>query len=75
MCIRDRNKDKFKNNFLYNGGISLNVKDFIAVHIPLFYSTDLGNLYKGQHESFFSRISFSLDLHKFDFWKGSSLDD
>ncbi|MBP6238327.1 MAG: hypothetical protein KA536_19385 [Saprospiraceae bacterium] len=71
----DRNKDKFKNNLLYNGGISFNVKDFIAVHIPLFYSTDLGNLYKGQHESFFSRISFSLDLHKFDFWKGSSLDD
>ena len=71
----DRNKDKFKNNLLYNGGISLNVKDFIAVHIPLFYSTDLGNLYKGQHESFFSRISFSLDLHKFDFWKRSSLDD
>lgn len=69
----DRNKDKFKNNLMYNGGISLNVKDFLAVHIPLFYSTDLGNLYKGQHESFFSRISFSLDLHKFNFWKEGSL--
>ena len=69
----DRNNNKFNNNIMYNGGISLNVKDLIAVHIPLFYSTDLGNLYKGQHEQFFSRISFSMDLHKFDFWEQSTL--
>lgn len=58
----------FKNNLMYNAGISFNAKDFIAIHIPFIFSEDLGNLYKGQHDSFFKRISFSLNLHKLDFW-------
>ncbi|MBK9737335.1 MAG: hypothetical protein IPO92_21230 [Saprospiraceae bacterium] len=64
------NSDRvFKNNVLYNGGVSINFKEILAFHIPLVYSTDLENAYKGQHKSFFSRISFTLNLHKLDFWK------
>jgi len=59
---------EFKNNFMYNAGFSFNVKDIFAIHIPIIYSEDLGNIYKGQHDTFFKRISFSLNLHKLDFW-------
>lgn len=59
---------EFKNNFMYNAGFTFNVKDIFAIHIPIIYSEDLGNIYKGQHDTFFKRISFSLNLHKLDFW-------
>lgn len=59
---------EFKNNFMYNAGFSFNVKDIFAIHVPILYSEDLGNIYKGQHDTFFKRISFSLNLHKLDFW-------
>jgi hypothetical protein len=68
----DSINEKFKNNIMYNGGISLNYEDIIAIHLPLFSSQDLDNLYSGQHKNIFSRISFSLDLHKLDIWKGRS---
>ncbi len=61
-------KKEFKNNFMYNAGFTFNVKDIFAIHIPIIYSEDLGNIYKGQHDTFFKRISFSLNLHKLDFW-------
>ena len=70
----DRSNEKFKNNIMYNGGISLNFIDILAIHLPLFSSKDLGNLYNGQHKNIFSRISFSLDLHKLDIWDRRSLD-
>ena len=59
---------EFKNNIMYNAGISFNIKNIFAVHIPFIFSEDLGNIYKGQHDTFFKRISFSLNLHKLDFW-------
>lgn len=59
---------EFKSNLMYNAGISFNAKDLFAIHIPLIFSKDLGNIYKGQHDSFFTRISFSINIHKLDFW-------
>ena len=53
---------------MYNGGISYNIGDFFAIHLPLIFSKDLGNIYKGQHDSFLTRISFSLNLHRLDIW-------
>ena len=66
-----RSGTKFQNNFLYNGGLSFNFKDIAALHIPLVYSKDLGNVYKGSHRDFSSRLSFTLNLHKLDFWNGT----
>ncbi len=59
---------EFRNNVMYNAGLSFNAKDLFAIHIPFIFSEELGNLYKGQHQSFLNRISFSLNLHKLDFW-------
>lgn len=59
---------KFVNNVLYNGGLSLNYKDIAAVHLPLVFSKDLGDLYKGSHKDLLSRLSFTINLHKLDFW-------
>ena len=58
---------KFSNNFIYNGGLSLNYKDIGALHLPLVFSKDLGDVYKGSHSDFFSRLSFTLNLHKMDY--------
>jgi hypothetical protein len=56
--------DKFTNTLLYNGGLSLHYKDIGAIYFPLFYSENLGNIYKSEHKTFLSRISFSLNLNK-----------
>jgi hypothetical protein len=63
------NGDKFTNNWMYNGGFSLNFSDIVAIHCPLIYSKDLGNLYKEVHKTFFSRLSFTINLHKLNFWE------
>lgn len=62
-------EDKRVNNLMYNAGFMLNYGDVLTIHVPLIYSENLGNIYKSEHKNFFSRISFSLDLHKFSFWK------
>ena len=58
---------KFISNMIYNGGFSFNFNDVAALHIPLFYSNDLGNIYKETHNDFFSRMSFTLNLHRLKF--------
>lgn len=63
------NGEKFTNNWMYNGGFSLNFSDIVAIHCPLIYSKDLGNSYKEGHKTFFSRLSFSINLHKLNFWE------
>jgi hypothetical protein len=59
---------KFNNNWMYNGGLSLNYKDIFAIHCPLIFSDNLGDVYKASHKDFFSRLSFTIDLHKLNFW-------
>jgi hypothetical protein len=61
--------EKFKNNIIYNGGLSLHYRDIGAIHIPLFFSDNLGSIYKSEHKSFFSRISFSINLNKIELGK------
>ena len=60
---------KFKNNIIYNGGLSLHYRDIGAIYIPLFFSDNLGSIYKSEHKSFFSRISFSINLNKIELGK------
>ncbi|MGB4958871.1 MAG: hypothetical protein WBO36_05300 [Saprospiraceae bacterium] len=60
---------RFSNNVIYNGGLSLHISEVINIYIPLIYSSALGNIYKGQHAGFLSRISFGIDLHQLDPWK------
>lgn len=62
--------EKFSNNFLYNGGILINFRNRVQVHIPLVYSRDLGNAYKEGHRNFWSRISFGINLHGCDSYPG-----
>ncbi len=66
--IFDRAKSKFNAETVYNGGFSLSFKDVFTLYVPLMYSSDLANAYKGQHKTFFSRISFSMQLQKLDLW-------
>ncbi|MBK8670925.1 MAG: hypothetical protein IPN89_16345 [Saprospiraceae bacterium] len=66
--------DKFNNNVIYNGGLSLNINDIFSLNCPLFYSAELGNIYKGQHRNFISRLSFSFNLHKLSFWERDKTD-
>ena len=61
--------DKFVNRWMYNGGLSLNFDDIFAIHCPLIYSKDLGNIYKEVHKSFFSRLSFSVNLNRVNLWE------
>lgn len=62
------NGAKFVNNWMYNGGISLNLNDIVAIHCPLVFSEELGNFYKSHHKTFLSRLSFMLNLDKINFW-------
>lgn len=55
-------------NKMYNGGLSLNYSNVFVVHCPLIYSEELSNAYKEHHKTFFSRLSFTLNLKLFDFW-------
>lgn len=55
-------------NKMYNGGLSLNYSDVFVVHCPLIFSDELSNAYKEHHKTFFSRLSFTLNLKLFDFW-------
>jgi ribosomal protein S17E len=64
----DRDNNKFQNNIMTNGGISVHLKDIFTFHLPLFYSNSLKNIYTGVQSSFLSRISFSMNLNKLDFW-------
>lgn len=63
--------DKRTNNLMYNAGFMLNYQDILTINVPLLFSSELGNIYKSEHKNFFSRISFSLDLHKFSLWKNN----
>lgn len=58
----------FNNNWMYNGGISLNYKDIFAIHCPLIFSENLGDIYRASHKDFISRLNFTIDLHKLNFW-------
>lgn len=47
---------------MYNAGLSLRYQNWLAVHFPVLFSDELGELYKDAHKSIFSRLSFTLDL-------------
>ncbi len=61
-------KDKFVNNVMYNGGFSIHWRDAFALHLPLVFSKDLGNIYNEEHKTLLSCVSFSLNLHKAKIW-------
>ena len=61
--------EKFKNNIIYNGGLSLHYRDICAIYLPLIFSDNLGSIYKSEHKSFFSRISFSINFNKIELGK------
>lgn len=54
--------DKFKNNFIYNGGMTIRFKNEFSINLPLVYSRELGNAYREGHKSYFSRISFGINM-------------
>lgn len=56
--------DKFNKNIIYNGGFSLHYRDIATIYFPLVFSENIGNIYKTEHRSFLSKISFSLQLNK-----------
>ena len=55
--------EKFKNNFIFNGGILLNFYNRVTVHFPLVFSRDLGNAYSEGHNNILSKISFGINLN------------
>jgi hypothetical protein len=55
---------RFKNNLIYNGGISVHLSELVYIHIPLIYSENLGNIHREVHKTFWNRISFSFNLNR-----------
>ena len=64
---------QFSRNTMYNGGLSLNYNDVVRIHFPLFFSEELGNIYKEKHSGFISKISFGINLQKLNFWQNHPL--
>lgn len=64
---------KSSNYTMYNGGLSLNYNDVLAIYVPFIFSEELGSIYKEVHKDFFSRISFSINLNQFYFWQNNPL--
>lgn len=59
---------EFSNTTLYSIGFALElVDDAIGIYIPLINSKEISDIYSTQ--SFFSRISFTIDISKADPWK------
>ncbi len=56
--------EKFVNNVMYNGGVSLGLLGIFYIHVPFVYSEDLGNIHKEVHKNLFNRISFSFNLDR-----------
>ncbi len=60
---------QFTNKTMYNGGLMLNYCNRFKIFVPLVFSEELGNIYREKHSNFLSRISFGINLEKFNFWK------
>jgi hypothetical protein len=64
-------KDAATSRFLYVGGLQLSLfKNLVNIYAPLIYSSEFrDNLKTVPNENkFFQRLSFSIDLHRFD-WR------
>jgi hypothetical protein len=65
-------KDATGSKFLYVAGLQLSLfKDFINVYAPILYSKEFKDQLKTvpEEDKFFKRISFSIDIQKFDLWR------
>lgn len=65
------NEESFDNLFAFNAGFCLRIKDYVKMYIPLIYNQDLKNTFYQDHNSFFSRLSFTLNFNSFDGWNKS----
>ena len=58
-----------KSKLFYSGGLSLNILDGVfKVFLPLINHEELTSIYDQEKRSFFSRVSFSIDLAKYNPW-------
>ena len=64
---------QFTNKTMYNGGLMLNYCNRFKIFVPLVFSEELGNIYREKHTNFLSRISFGINLEKFNFWQNQPL--
>lgn len=65
-------KDATTSRFLYVGGIQLSLfKKLLNIYAPLVYSSEFRDNLKTvpEENTFFKRLSFSIDLHRFDLRK------
>jgi hypothetical protein len=64
-------KDASTSRFLYVGGLQLSLfKNLVNIYAPLIYSSEFRDNLKTvpEENKFFQRLSFSIDLHRFD-WR------
>ncbi|MEZ4909579.1 MAG: hypothetical protein R2774_01830 [Saprospiraceae bacterium] len=51
---------------MFNGGLSLRLFDVINVYLPIVYSKNLHDIFVSEHDSFFSRVTFSIRPYTFN---------
>ena len=61
--------DPLTGEVFYSGGVMLEFGDgLFGIHLPLVASSNISDIYKTNDRSFLSKITFSMDLHRFNPW-------
>ena len=61
--------DPLQGEIFYSGGVMLELSDgLFGVYLPLVSSNNISEIYAADDRSFFSKVTFSMDLHRFNPW-------
>lgn len=58
--------DPLEGKFLWSGGLSLG-NQYFRLNFPLFYASEIGDIYEQQDKNLLEKISFTINLHKLSF--------
>jgi hypothetical protein len=56
--------DGMKMRNMWNGGLMVNMDNYISIHFPLVYSNELRNIVRTEKGKFLNRISFTINMNK-----------
>ena len=58
-----------KEKYFYSGGVMIEIGDgLFAFHLPLIVSQNISDIYESEGRNLLSKITFSMDLHRFNPW-------
>ena len=62
--------DPLKGEVFYSGGVMIEIGDgLFAFHLPLIVSQKISDIYKSESRNLLSKITFSMDLHRWNPWE------